>query len=207
VAAFAVAITGGVASGKSAVADLFVARGVPLVDADVAARDVVAPGEPALAGIVERFGARVLQADGTLDRAWLRTQVFADDSARRDLEALTHPRIRARLIEQARAAVASYVLVAIPLLAEGGGRDAYPWLQRILVVDAPEGTQRERLVRRDGIAPALAERMIAAQAPRARRLAIATDVIVNDAGREHLGPCVARLDDWFGRLAAAQARG
>ena len=204
-AAFAVAVTGGVASGKSAVADLFAARGIALVDADVAAREVVAVGEPAHAEILERFGPRACQADGTLDRAWLRTQVFGDDSARRELEAITHPRIRARLVDQARAAAGPYVIVAIPLLAEGGGRDAYPWLQRVLVVDAPVAIQRERLVARDGIDPALADRMIQAQAPRARRLAIATDVIVNDAGRGLLAPCVERLDALYSRLAANAA--
>jgi dephospho-CoA kinase len=201
VATFAVAITGGVASGKSAVANLFVARGVPLVDADVAAREVVAPGEPALAAIAARFGPQALGGDGALDRAWLRAHVFGDDAARRDLEALTHPPIRARLAAQAQAAPGSLVLVAIPLLAEAGGREGYPWLRRVLVVDAPTALQRARLVVRDGIAPELADRMIQAQAPRSRRLAIASDVVVNDAGLEHLAACVDRLDTLYRRLA------
>jgi dephospho-CoA kinase len=202
---FAVAITGGIASGKSAVADRFVALGAVLVDADLAAREVVAPGEPALAEIAARFGPRALQDDGTLDRAWLRAHVFADATARADLEALTHPRIRARLLAQAQASDAAYVLVAIPLLAEGGGRAAYPWLRRILVVDAPDGVRQRRLMARDHIDAALAERMLQAQAPRASRLALATDVIVNDGAPSALDAPVARLDALYRRMAAESA--
>ena len=202
-AAFAVAITGGIASGKSAVADRFARLGRVVVDADVAARDVVAPGEPALAEIAARFGAQALLGDGRLDRAWLRAHAFADADARRDLEAITHPRIRARLLEQAQAAGGAYVLVAIPLLAEGGGRSAYPWLQRILVVDAPEALQLARLRLRDGIDAELARRMIAAQATRAQRLALADDVLVNDGAAEAIEPAVVRLDRLYCRMAGA----
>jgi dephospho-CoA kinase len=201
-APFAVAITGGIAAGKSAVAARFLARGAALVDADVAARDIVALGEPALAAIAGRFGPRALQADGTLDRAWLRAHVFADATARADLEALTHPRIRTRLLAQAQAANAPYVLVAIPLLAEGGGRAAYPWLRRILVVDAPEALQQQRLMARDGIDATLAARMLQAQAPRSARLALATDVVVNDGAPAALEAPVAKLDALYRRLAA-----
>jgi dephospho-CoA kinase len=201
VAAFAVAITGGIASGKSAIADRFARLGRVVVDADVAARDVVAPCEPALAEIAARFGAQALLGDGRLDRAWLRAHAFADADARRDLEAITHPRIRSRLLEQARAAGGAYVLVAIPLLAEGGGRAAYPWLQRILVVDAPEALQLARLRLRDGIDAELARRMIAAQATRAQRLAIADDVVVNDGAADAIEPAVLRLDRLYCRMA------
>src|SRR6478735_9021893 len=163
---FAIGLTGGVASGKSAVAAAFAERGVAIVDADIAAREVVAPGQPALAEIAETFGADVLQADGELDRAALRRHVFGDDAARRRLEAILHPRIRVRMREQAQRAGGPYVIVAIPLLAEGGGRLAYPWLDRILVVDVPREVQLARLMQRDHIDRALAERMLAAQADR-----------------------------------------
>jgi dephospho-CoA kinase len=206
VAAFAVAITGGIASGKSAVADRFLRRGRVVADADVAARDIVAPGEPALGEIAARFGPAALQADGGLDRAWLRAHVFADPAARKDLEAITHPRIRARLHAQARDAAWPYVLVAIPLLAEGGGRAAYPWLDRILVVDAPEALQLARLRARDGIDDALARRMLGAQATRTQRLALADDVVVNDGAPAGLDDVVARLDELYCRLAGT-ARG
>lgn len=190
-----VAVTGGVASGKSAATDAFAARGIVVADADVAARRVVEPGEPALAEIVARFGAGSLDAEGRLDRAAMRARVFADPTARRTLESILHPRIRVWLEAACREAAGPYVVVAIPLLAEGGGRAAYPWLDRILVVDVPEAVQRQRLMRRDGTDAALAGRMIAAQASRAQRLALADDVIVND------GPLCA-LDEAVGRLDA-----
>ena len=198
---FCVGLTGGIASGKSAVADRFATRGIAVVDADVAARDVVAPGQPALAEIAAVFGNGVLQVDGTLDRAALRRHVFDDDAARHRLEAILHPRIRVRMHEQARRAGGPYVIVAIPLLAEGGGRLAYPWLDRILVVDVPREVQLARLVRRDGIEVALAERMVAAQADRASRLAIADDVIVNEGALALLDAEVDALDRRYRALA------
>jgi dephospho-CoA kinase len=198
---FCVGLTGGIASGKSAVADRFAARGIAVVDADVAAREVVAPGQPALAEIAAVFGDDVVQADGTLDRAALRRHVFDDDAARRRLEAILHPRIRVRMREQALRAGGPYVIVAIPLLAEGGGRLAYPWLDRILVVDVPREVQLARLVRRDGIELALAERMLAAQADRASRLAIADDVIVNEGALALLDAEVDALDRRYRALA------
>jgi len=198
---FCVGLTGGIASGKSAVADRFAARGIAVVDADVAAREVVAPGQPALAEIAAAFGDGVLQADGTLDRAALRRHVFGDDAARRRLEAILHPRIRVRMHDQAQRAGGPYVIVAIPLLAEGGGRLAYPWLDRILVVDVPREVQLARLVRRDGIELPLAERMLAAQADRASRLAIADDVIVNEGALALLDAEVDALDRRYRALA------
>src|SRR4249919_759116 len=199
---FCVGLTGGIASGKSAVADRFAARGIAVVDADVAAREVVAPGQLALAEIVAAFGDDVLQADGTLDRAALRRHVFGDDAARRRLEGILHPRIRVRMHEQAKRAAGPYVIVAIPLLAEGGGRLAYAWLDRILVVDAPREAQRARLVQRDGIDAALAERMLAAQVDRATRLAIADDVIVNDGPMAALDAEVDALDRRYRAFAS-----
>ena len=198
---FIVGLTGGVASGKSEVTRRFQALGVAVVDADLAAREVVEPGQPALARIAERFGAGMLLADGRLDRRQLRERVFADAQARRDLEAITHPAIRARVKAQAQAAPGPYAVVAVPLLAEAG-RAAYPWMARVLVVDAPESLQHDRLMRRDGVDEALAARMIAAQASRTVRLAIADDVILNDGDPAHLDTAVAALHARY--LAAAQ---
>ena len=201
-APYAVGLTGGVASGKSAVASKFAALGIAIIDADVAARDVVAPGQPALAEIAATFGADVLQADGQLDRATLRRHVFGDDDARRRLEGILHPRIRLALHDDARRATGPYVIVAIPLLAEGGGRTVYPWLDRILVVDVHRDVQIERVMRRDGIDAVLAERMLAAQASRQARLAIADDVVVNDGTLEALDAHVAALDRRYRAQAA-----
>ncbi len=196
-----VAVTGGVASGKSEATRAFEALGIRVADADVAARAVVEPGQPALADIAASFGAGMLAADGTLDRAAMRRHVFADPQARLALEGLLHPPIRRWLQAACAAAPGPYVVAAIPLLAEGGGRAAYPWLHRILVVDVPEPVQRERLMARDGVDAALASGMIAAQASRARRLAIADDVIVNDGPLQHLRASVARLDALYRRTA------
>ena len=190
---FIIGLTGGVASGKSEVTRRFEALGVHVADADVIARAVVEPGQPALAAIVARFGAEVLLDDGRLDRRRLREHVFAEPQARRELEAITHPAIRAALRAECRAAPGPYAIAAIPLLAEAGGRAAYPWLGRILVVDAPEQLQHARLMRRDGVDAALASQMIAAQAPRQARLAMADEVVVNDGDPAHLDAAVADL--------------
>ena len=202
---FIVAVTGGIASGKSAVCALFERAGVVVADADAIAHAIVAPGAPALAEIRARFGDGILRPDGGLDRMRLRELVFADDSARSALEAITHPRIRAELEAQCRAAAGAYAIAAIPLLAESGGepRKTWPWLRRVLVVDAPEALQRARLLARDGIDAVLAVRMIAAQASRARRLALASDVIVNDAGLAALDAPVRRLHARYRALAGA----
>ena len=204
-AAYRVGLTGGVASGKTAVAERFAALGIGVLDADVAARQVVEPGQPALAQVVAAFGPGVLDASGRLDRARMRARVFGDEAARRTLEGLLHPPIRQALREAADAAPGAYAIVAIPLLAESGGRTAYPWLDRILVVDAPVAIQRARLVARDGIDAALADRMLGAQADRAGRLAIADDVIVNDDGLEALEDLVAALDRRYRQLAELMA--
>ncbi len=196
-----IAITGGVASGKSAVASAFEALGRTVVDADQLARELVAPGQPALARIWARFGDRVLDADGRLDRAWLRDHVFAQPDARRDLEAILHPLIRAELKARAEAAPGPYALVAVPLLTEGG-RVAYPWLQRILLVDVPVELQRRRLLARDGGDPAQAQGILDAQASRAQRLALADDVIVNDGPWALLTAAVGRLDRRYREASA-----
>jgi len=200
-AGFVVAVTGGIASGKSAVCALFESLGIVVIDADVAARSIVEPGQPALAEIAARFGPAMLLADGSLDRGQLRARIFADADARRELEAITHPRIRLLLQSQCAEAGGPYAVAAIPLLAEFGAVAAYPWLKRILVVDAPVTLQRSRLLSRDGIDGALADRMISAQADREQRLALATDVIVNDGSVSELEPPVLRLDRLYRQLA------
>lgn len=199
---FCVGLTGGIASGKSALAERLRARGAFLADADVVARRIVMPGQPALADIAARFGAAILQADGSLDRAALRRRVFDDPAERRALEGITHPRIRAALHDACMAADAPYAVAAIPLLAEGGGRAAYPWLDRIVVVDVPMALQHARLIARDGIDAALADGMIAAQATRAQRLAIADDVVANGGSLEDLDAGAAALDRLYRELAA-----
>jgi dephospho-CoA kinase len=165
---------------------------------------VVAVGSQGLAELVEAFGAGILDADGALDRRRMRERVFAEPDARARLEAIVHPRVRVRLQQQARETEASYALVAIPLLAEGGGRTAYPWLDRILVVDVPVALQLERLVARDAIDAALARRMIEAQATRERRLAIADDVLVNTASPDALGAPIEALHRRYAHLAATR---
>lgn len=198
---FVVALTGGVAAGKSAVARRFQALGVGVYDADVAAREVVAPREPALAEIEYVFGPEVLGADGTLDRRALRDRVFADPEARRRLEAILHPRIRGWLRRRVGMDRGPYCMLAIPLLAEHW--NAYAWVDRVLVVDAPEALQIERLMQRDGIARDAAMSMLTAQATREQRLAIADDVIVNDGDEGALDAEVAALHGRYMQLAAA----
>jgi len=201
-AAYAIGLTGGVAAGKSVVADLFSGLGIPVVDADVAARNAVAPGSEGLAAVVARFGDEVLASSGALDRAAMRRRVFHDDDARAALEAIVHPRVRMALQRMAMDAPGPYVLVAIPLLAEGGGRAAYPWLDRILVVDAAPELQFDRLLQRDEVDALLATRMLAVQADRHARLAIADDILVNEGTLDALQPHVAALDAQYRALSA-----
>ena len=198
-----IGLTGGIASGKSALEKAFAAHGIVVADADLLAREVVAPGEPALAAVVERFGRDVLQADGQLDRAALRVRVFGDPDQRRTLEAILHPAIRARLEAICRAAPGPYAIAMVPLLTEGGGRAAYPWLHRILVVDTPAAVQKARLMQRDGIDATLADQMMAAQASRAERLALADDIVVNDGDIHHLQHAADALHLRYLALATA----
>ncbi|WP_448227829.1 dephospho-CoA kinase [Pseudoxanthomonas mexicana] len=198
-----IGLTGGIASGKSALEKAFAKQGVVVADADLLAREVVAPGEPALAAVVERFGRDVLQADGQLDRAALRVRVFGDPEQRRALEAILHPAIRARLEAICRAAPGPYAIAAVPLLTEGGGRAAYPWLHRILVVDTPAAVQKARLMQRDGIDATLADQMMAAQASRAERLALADDIVVNDGDLAHLQRAADQLHARYVALASS----
>ena len=196
-------LTGGVASGKSTVEARFRALDIVVADADVAAREAVAAGSDGLAEVVAAFGSSILTADGSLDRTAMRQRVFAESAARKTLEAIVHPRVRAALADACQTASSIYAIASIPLLAESGGRSAYPWLDRILVVDTTVAVQLARLRRRDGIDDPLAQRMIAAQASRQERLAIADDVLVNDGALAVLDAQVLALDQLYRRLAAA----
>ena len=193
--ALPIAVTGGIASGKSEVTRRFEEFGIPVLDADLIARELVEPGEPALAEVVHRFGRDVLAADGRLDRRRLRGIVFSDVVARRELEAILHPRVRDELRSRAIRARGPYVLLAIPLLVESGR--AYDWLARVLVVDVPIGLQLQRVMRRDSTDEAGARAVIGAQASRTARLGIATDVIVNDDSLRTLDATVERVHRFF----------
>ncbi|MHC5148976.1 dephospho-CoA kinase [Stenotrophomonas rhizophila] len=199
---FVIGLTGGIAAGKSEVSRRFEALGITVADADLAARAVVAPGSEGLARIATHFGTDILLADGQLDRAALRARIFESAQERQALEAITHPAIRQLLRETCEQAEGPYAIAAIPLLTEAGGRQQYPWLDRILVVDVPVAVQHARLMQRDGIDSALADRMIAAQASREARLALADDVVVNDGHPDHLQAHVERLDRAYRALAA-----
>ncbi|EIL99439.1 dephospho-CoA kinase [Rhodanobacter denitrificans] len=200
--ALVIALTGGVAAGKTAVTRRFEALGVHVHDADVAAREVIEPGTSGLAAVVDAFGAGVLDDAGRLDRAAMRRHVFADPTARKTLEAIIHPRVRQWLHERALAERGPYCLLAIPLLAEN--IEHYRWVDRVLLIDAPEAVQLARLIERDGIDEALARRMLAHQASRAERLAVADDVIENSADENALDQAVADLHRRY--LALAPAR-
>ena len=196
---FRVALTGGIASGKSTVADLFAALGVPVIDTDVIARQVVEPGQPALAKISATFGPDVLDADGRLDRRRMRERIFADHGAKRRLEAILHPAIRAEMEQQSMAAQGPYQVLVIPLLTEGGRRDH---VDRVLLVDVPEELQIQRLMMRDGVSHEQAQASLNAQATRAQRLALADDVIRNTGRVDDLRAQVAELHGKYLRLAA-----
>jgi dephospho-CoA kinase len=200
--AFTIALTGGIAAGKSAVARRFEALGVHVHDADVAAREVVEPGTRGLAEVVDAFGPDVLDAAGRLDRIAMRQRIFAEPTARKRLEAIIHPRVRHWLRERAQAEQGAYCLLAIPLLAENIGH--YRWIDRVLLVDVPEPVQVSRLIARDGIDETLARRMLAHQASRAERLALADDVIENSVGESALDDAVAELHRRY--LALARTR-
>lgn len=198
---FRVGLTGGIASGKTTVAQLFAARGVPVIDTDELAREVVAPGTPGLAAVVAAFGPEIRAADGSLDRQRLRRLVFADDGQRRVLERILHPRIRAELEARSRTAGGPYQLLVIPLLAESALAHR---VDRVLVVDCSEEVQRQRLMVRDGESAASATRILGTQASRASRLALADDVIENTGTGVALVARVEVLDHHYRQLAARE---
>jgi dephospho-CoA kinase len=172
-----IGLTGGIASGKSTVAEMFADLGVPVIDTDIIAREVVQPGEPALNEICERFGSQVINTDGELDRDALRNLIFSDTVARHDLEAILHPRIGAETRRQSSAAAGPYQLIVVPLLT---GSQLIQFVNKILVVDCDEDIQIQRLIARDAETIDQAQRILSAQASRKERLEIADDVIRND---------------------------
>ncbi|MEX3630477.1 MAG: dephospho-CoA kinase [Burkholderia sp.] len=176
---FSVGLTGGIGSGKTTVANRFGARGATLVDTDAIAHQVTAPGGAAMPAIVAAFGPAFAAADGSLDRARMRALVFGDEAARKRLEAITHPLIRAETEQQAARANGPYVIFVVPLLVESGN-----WrnrVDRVLVVDCEVETQIARVMQRNGFAREQVEAIVARQATRAARLAAADDVILNEA--------------------------
>ena len=196
---FVAALTGGVASGKNAVARRFEALGVHVHDADAVARAVVQSGEPALAEIEFVFGPQVLNPDGSLDRRALRERIFDDADARKKLEAIVHPRVREWLRRRVALDRGPYCVLMIPLLAETWPQ--YAFVDRVLLVDAPEEFQIVRLMKRDGIAREQAQRILCAQASRAQRRALAQDVVVNDGDESALDSQVAALHAKYLQLA------
>lgn len=198
---FRIGLTGGIASGKTTVANLFAALGVPIVDTDLLSREVVAPGSPLLRQITDHFGMQVQSGDGSLNRQELRKRIFEDPAQRKWLEALLHPAIRELTDARCEAATGPYVMVAIPLLVETGGEARF---DRVLVVDCDPDLQLARLVARDGTTREEALRMLAAQAPRAKRLSVADDVIHNDGDIAALRSQVEKLHLQY--VAAAKAR-
>jgi dephospho-CoA kinase len=197
---FRVALTGGIASGKTTVANLFAELGVPLIDTDAIARQVVEPGQPALAVVVAAFGTDILDADGRLDRRRMRERIFSDPAAKTRLEAILHPAIRVEMERQSRAAGGPYQVLVIPLLTEGKRRDH---VDRVLLVDVPEELQVQRLMMRDGVTHAQAAASLNAQATRAERLAMADDVVRNTGRVDDLREAVASLHQKYLALAAA----
>jgi dephospho-CoA kinase len=194
-----IGLTGGIASGKSTVTQRLAELGVPVIDADVASRSVVEPGKPGLAQVVQRFGVGVLDADGRLDRRTLRNLIFKDSSLRQALDAILHPLIRAEMEREAGVAKGPYVVMAIPLLVESGSADKR--VDRVLVVDAEETLQIQRLQARDGSSAEQARAILASQSGRAARLAAADDVLSNTGTVAELRQAIDRLHEKYLQLA------
>jgi dephospho-CoA kinase len=200
---FTIGLTGGIGSGKSTVADMFAERGASLVDTDLIAHQITAPGGVGIEAIRSEFGTQAIKADGAMDRAKMRELVFADPSAKLRLEAILHPLIRAETETQAQQASGTYVIFVVPLLVESGG-----WKQRVsrvLVVDCPEQTQIARVQRRNALDEAKVRAIMATQVTRAVRLAAADDMLLNDGDTAALGPQVDRLHALYCSLAQSQS--
>jgi dephospho-CoA kinase len=194
-----IGLTGGIASGKSTVTQRFAELGIPVIDADVAARNVVEPGKSGLEQVVRRFGPDVLDANGNLDRPALRALIFNDPASRQALDAILHPLIRADMERQAATAKGPYLVMAIPLLIEGG--QARERVHRVLVVDADEETQMQRVQARDGSSETQARAILASQASRTQRLAAADDVLLNIGTVADLRQAVDLLHEKYLHLA------
>jgi dephospho-CoA kinase len=193
-----IALTGGIASGKSMVADMFADLGATVIDTDLIARELVRPGEPALGEIEARFGQEIIDEFGELDRAAMRRVIFADERSRRDLEAILHPRIGDEVRRRAHRDQGAYQIIVVPLLTNS---PLLGFVDRVLVVDCAEETQIERLLARDGGTIDQARRILAAQSRRDERLAIADDIIRNNGSRKGTRRQVLKLDRRYRRLA------
>jgi dephospho-CoA kinase len=194
---FKVGLTGGIASGKTTVSNAFADLGVPIIDADVIARQLVAPGLAAYQQIREQFSAEVIAADGQINRVWLREKIFSDADAKRELEAILHPKIRAQMLQEITQLDTAYCIVSIPLLVESQMQDL---LDRVLVIDVAESEQISRLTQRDQITTKQAQQILANQCSRAERLAIADDVIDNSGSMSDLLSKVTQLDAVYRKL-------
>ena len=200
---YVVAITGGIGSGKTTVANQFAALGIEVVDADLIAREVVAPGTPALAAIVNHFGAEMLTEQGLLDRRALRERIFSDPAAKFWLNALLHPIIRSEMLRQCAAVSSPYCLLVVPLLVENRLTEL---ADRVLVIDVDEATQIERTCRRDGVSREQAQAILASQANRSERLAMADDVLDNQSGTtETIRERILALHETYLAFASQQA--
>ncbi|MBU3004087.1 dephospho-CoA kinase [Paraglaciecola arctica] len=195
---YVVGISGGIGSGKTTVTDLFAKLGVDIIDADVIAREVVEPGTPALKAIVAKFGVSVLDESGKLNRAKLRTLVFADIEIKNWLNQLLHPAIRELMMMQIQQAKSKYCLLSVPLLVEN---KSYEWVDRVAIVDVDEQTQLQRTVLRDKTNEQQIRAIMSAQATRQQRLAVAEDVIDNTGNREDLIETVSQLHQQYLKLA------
>lgn len=200
---FVVGVTGGIASGKTTVTDLFHQQfAIDIVDADIVAREVVAPGTPGLAAIKEHFGAEVLSADGTLNRRHLRELIFSCPEQKQWLDSLLHPMIRREMQARLAAVSSPYTLLVVPLLVEN---QLQSMTDRILVIDVSPQTQISRTMRRDNVSQTQAEAILAAQASRKERLALADDVILNDDSNQDLLSEVTRLHQHYLQLCSDKA--
>lgn len=199
---YVVVLTGGIASGKTAVSDRFAEMGVPVVDTDVIAHQVVRPGEPALEAIRHQFGEEFLTSDGALNRKKMREAIFGDPQAKKALEAILHPAIGQQAQEQVMGCRASWCLLVVPLLVESSN---YGWGDRILVVDVEEEVQIKRVMSRDGVSREHALSILSAQSTRQQRLSIADDVIENNGTIDELDHQVASLYEKYTALAAGHS--
>lgn len=200
---YVVAITGGIGSGKTTVANQFAALGIEVVDADLIAREVVAPGTPALAAIVNHFGPEILTEQGLLDRRVLRERIFSDPAAKSWLNALLHPIIRSEMLRQCAAVSSPYCLLVVPLLVENRLTEL---ADRVLVIDVDEATQIERTCHRDGVSREQAQAILASQASRSERLAMADDVLDNQSGTtETIRARILALHETYLAFASQQA--
>lgn len=201
---FVVGLTGGIGSGKSAVADLFVEQGAALVDTDAIAHELTGPAGAAMLLLIAAFGPEVARPDGAMDRAAMRRLVFADPSAKARLESILHPLIRQLSAERCQAAATPYVILAVPLLVESGTYRER--CDRVLVVDCPESLQIARVVARNGMSPAEVTAIMATQASRPQRLAVADDIVLNDGDLSAIYPQVAALHRKYLVLSAEKVK-